>query len=59
MTLYMKYCDARGNVSIQQHQVWDKDLFVASQQKAYAKEGGSAVVTDAADYRDHNWTRPL
>ena len=54
-TLYMKYTDKRGGVSIQQHQVWDAARFIEAQVKSHKKEGGTALKTDQADYRDHNW----
>lgn len=57
MTLYMKYSDKHGNVSIQQHQVWDRERFIHAQMTAHAKEGGTALPTDQEDYRDHNWSK--
>lgn len=55
MTLYMRYVDKHGNVTVQAHQVWDKERFVEARQADQMKEGGSVTEVDADTYRRHNW----
>lgn len=56
-TLYMRYTDAKNNVSIVSHQTWDAARFIASQKAAYEKEDGTATEVNQDVYRRHNWNK--
>jgi hypothetical protein len=55
MTLYMRYVDAKNNVSVQSHQVWDRDRFLATRKADWEKEGGTATEVNQEVYRRHAW----
>lgn len=57
MTVYMKYTDKNGSSSVQSHQCWDKDIFLATRKADWVKEGGAAVEVDSQTYREANWSK--
>jgi hypothetical protein len=57
MILYMRYVDAKNKVSVQSHQVWDRDRFVETRKSDWKKEGGMATEVNRDVYREHNWSK--
>lgn len=55
MMIYMRYTDAAGKVSIQGHNVWDRDRFVAARKAEHEKLGGTAEQISQHAYREHVW----
>jgi hypothetical protein len=42
--VYLRHTDKQGHAYVQQHRVWDADLFITSQVEAALKEGGKSLV---------------
>jgi len=57
MTVYMRYVDKKGGVSVQSHQVWDKGRFLAARKADWEKEDGTATEVNQDTYRRHNWKK--
>jgi len=57
MILYMRYVDAKNKVSVQSHQVWDAERFLAQRKADWKKEGGTATEVNRDVYRRHNWAK--
>ncbi len=54
-TLYLRHEDKHGSVSVQSHQVWDRERFLEAQKVAAEKEGGVVTEVNQETYRRHNW----
>ena len=57
MIVYMRYVDAKGNVAVQSHQVWDKDRFLTRRKTDWEKEDGTATEVNQDVYKRHNWRK--
>lgn len=49
-TIYMRHTDKEKNVSIREHRVWDRELFVVSQDDAARKENGAVEVLTEKEF---------
>ncbi len=56
-TLYLTHIDKSGARSVQQHQVWDREKFIASCQNNAKEEGGRIELATEEEYRETNWRK--
>lgn len=50
-TIYMRHVDKEGNVALREHRVWDRELFVQTQDDDARKENGSVAVLTEKEFR--------
>lgn len=55
-TLYLAYTE-KDATTIQQHQVWDRDLFIEAQQKEWGKKGVTVGEATEQEYRGKHWPK--
>jgi len=56
-TVYLRYVDKQGHVSVMSHQCWDAERFLIERKKDWEKEDGTATQVNQDVYRRHNWNK--
>lgn len=57
-TLYLAYTE-KGKATIQQHQVWDRELFIQAQVERFAEKKVTVGEATELEYRAANWPKTV